>query len=558
MMCMKRLYLMLLGLAACMVAGAQEYMRINNQYYIPLNKVKSIQTFVREHEGSLSKLLEKNEDISIYTEALKATGIMDSLKCYKDETYGWKSEQDRIDSCTWSNDRLCIHTAVEYDNVAYPELRKFEHTVFVCPDKVLAAKYGIKSLDDLRKKAKGIYDALYPEDAMVSDERDARNSLNRFVAYHVLNFYGGYYSLTAMDGPNGKLQYNFNRRKYDICDWYETMMPHSIMKFSYPSGAETGLYINRRGVQSRADERGVFVNGTKVVYPDEYDYDNNGVNGIYHYVDDILAYDKNVQKVVCDDVIRMDCSTLSPDFMTRGADGEMARGHSTLASHDGGMYGDGGQGLSASVNKNTCVGFKPGYVRNFKFGNNTHIHVRNRVLDFWSYEADEVTIKGGRFDVSVKLPPVPAGTYEVRMFFCSGFASRGITAFYLDGVPQGMPVDMRPGGRTLFNNKSDSDLGNDPESMAAFDQIIHNKGWMKGPKCYEPGSRSSYVSGSPMRDLPNTVRKVIGKFTTDGKSDHWLRIEQLFESTECELNFDFIELVPASVYDNEEYLESIY
>ena len=58
-----------------------------------------------------------------------------------------------------------------------------------------------------------------------------------------------------------------------------------------------------------------------------------------------------------------------------------------------------------------------------------------------------------------------------------------------------------------------------------------------------------------MRDLPNIIRRVVGTFYTDGKSDHYLRLKQMMEAG-GELDFDFIELVPVSVYDNETYAES--
>ena len=182
------------------------------------------------------------------------------------------------------------------------------------------------------------------------------------------------------------------------------------------------------------------------------------------------------------------------------------------------------------------------------------MHVRGRSLYFWSYEGDEIIFKG-RYDVTVKLPPVPAGTYELRMMTCVGFATRGIIQYYIDGRPQGIPFDMRPGGRTLFGFKSDTDLG-DEDAITAFDKSIHNIGWMKGPKCYMCGHRSSFdASATTMRNQDNTIRKVVGTFYTDGKSDHYLRIQQKMESENNELNFDFIELCPSSVYNNEYYAE---
>ena len=504
-----------------------------------------------------------------YAEAFQKTGWIDSLQNYVDDTYKWATDQDRIDSCTWTNNKLCIHTAAEYDNVAYPEKRYFNYTVFMCPDTILQQKYNIHGVDDLYNLAKELYQPVYddPEDIAANEGNNAkiytnpRNYLNRFIAYHILNRWGEYYTLTYND--NFKLPYNFRRNKKDIADWYETMMPHSLMKFSFPSGSQAGLYINRRGVQSRADARGMFVRGAKITPPKQMilkeGQQQTAVNGIYHHIDDVVAYDKQTQEVVMDECIRFDCTTLSPDFMTKLTDGETARGHSAInPGGDNNRYGKGGQGTNALTNSDHGVGFKSGYTRNFTFKPTTHIHVRGRVLNYWSYEADELTVKG-KYDVVIKLPPVPAGTYEIRMMTCTGFESRGIVQAYIDDIPQGIPFDMRPGGGTLFGNGEKLDqnkFGNDEEAIAAWDKSIHNLGWMQGPKFYMPGNRSSsdYTAAS-MRDLPNTIRKVLGTFTTTGKEDHYLRMQQKMDSEDNEMNFDFIELCPSSVYNNEYFAE---
>ncbi|MBR3619016.1 MAG: fasciclin domain-containing protein [Bacteroidaceae bacterium] len=520
--------------------------------------VHTMNSIVDSNNDLIGTVLLKDSACLLYCAALQVTGMIDSLQYYVDDTYGWATSQDRIDSCTWTNDKLCIHTAVEYDNVAYPEKRYFNFTVFMCPDSILYEKYGIETLDDLRAKARELYEPVYPEDADVTDETDRRNYLNRFISYHILDRYGTYLSLTSFD--NNAMQYCFNRRKYDMCDWYPTLMPHSSMKFSFPSGAQAGLYINRRGVQSRADERGVFVRGARVTNPKDMTVDQTAINGIYHYIDDVAAYDRTTQEVVFNECIRLDCTTLSPDFMTLLTDGETARGHTCRTTHHNGLYGDGGQGPSAASNKNTCIGFKSGYARNISYSPATHLHVRMKVLGFWSYEGDEVTIKG-RFDVTVKLPPVPEGTYEVRMMTCTAFDSRGIVQYYLGDdpdhmIPQGIPFDMRPNGRVLYGFKTDDELG-DEDAIAAFDKAIHNIGWMKGPKVYEPGDRSSYGAAPTMRNLGDgqTCRRVIGTFHTDGKTDQYLRLQQKMESENNELNFDFIEICPSSVYNNEYFPE---
>ena len=525
--------------------------------------VHTVSSLVDSYNGRIATLFCNDSTCLLYGEAFMVTGVNELLEVDVDEDYGWASDRDRIDSCTWTNDKLCIPTAKdanggggEYDNVAYPEKRYFNFTVFMCPDSVLEQKYGVTKVlgrDDatsLEYLAHSLYDPMYPEDADNNDLKSRNNALNRFISYHVLNRYGTYYTLTSMD--NDALPNNFNRRKYDIVDYYETLMPHSLMKFSFPSGSQVGLYINRRGVQSRADEFGVFVRGTKVLKSSDFpDVQFNGTNGVYHYIDDIVSYNQTTQEVVLNENIRTDCSTLSPDFMTLLTDGQTARGHYW---RDGQRYSSAVNSSVAANNPNRSVGFKPGKARNFSYGNETHMHVRGRSLYFWSYEGDEIIFKG-RYDVTVKLPPVPAGTYELRMMTCVGFATRGIIQYYIDGRPQGIPFDMRPGGRTLFGFKSDTDLG-DEDAITAFDKSIHNIGWMKGPKCYMCGHRSSFdASATTMRNQDNTIRKVVGTFYTDGKSDHYLRIQQKMESENNELNFDFIELCPSSVYNNEYYAE---
>ena len=169
----------------------------------------------------VADLLSKDENVSLFYSALVLTHMNDSLQRFIDESYSVGS-----DSIDWTNDRLCIHTAVEYDNVAYMEHRYFKYTAFVETNDVYE-RYGVTDIEGLKKLAADIYDPKYPEDADITDPTDRRNSLNRFVSYHLLPFQGTYYNLTEVDGPNSTLAQNFNRRYWDIADWYETMMPYS-------------------------------------------------------------------------------------------------------------------------------------------------------------------------------------------------------------------------------------------------------------------------------------------------------------------------------------------
>lgn len=538
--------------------------------------VHTMSSIVGTSNEAISDVLCQDSTLSIFAEALKVTGMSDSLVATRDYSYSVSP-----DSTDWTNKALCLHTAAEYDNVAYMKERLFMFTAFVETDEVYE-RYGITNLAELDEYAHKLYDDMYPEDAGVTDPTDRRNALNRFVSYHILPLKGDYYKLTAVDGDqkdqatSPSITKCIARRKIDICDWYETMMPHSLMKFSFPSGTQYGLYINRRGVQSRPDYRGTFVRGAKIMTAGDLTGDKTNedplvttaVNGMFYKIDDIIAYDRNTQTVVLDERLRFDTSTLSPDFLTSGARGHYARNG---AGSKNGKYAPGGQQSDPLTNNATCLGFKAGSAKNFLFEDaKTHIHVRNRFIDFWSYEGDELIVKG-QFDFAIKLPPVPEGDYEVRMMTCVGFSSRGIMQAYIgksnekietfedvkskiDLKPQGIPFDMRPSGEVLFGYTSDTNLGDD-DAIQAFDKSIHNNGWMKGPGSYLSGSAGWSDIKTSFRNQNNTIRKVLGHFSTNGKEDVYLRLQQKMESSENEMNLDYIEIVRSSVYNNEYYPE---
>lgn len=492
----------------------------------------------------LPDLMKKDSTISLFYNAMKLCSLDTLMRDYKDESY--HLSVDSIDE--WFPQA----TAVEVDMVGYPEHRYYGYTGFIEQNDVYAA-HGIHNLDDLKAYAKQVYDEVYPEDADVTDYKDRRNSLNRFVSYHFLPARIVYNMLTA----DNVLLKCFDRRHWDVADWYETMLPYSIMKLSFPSGSQAGRYVNRRGVQNRKDSRGEFVAGAKIKTPSESGRDLVAVNGVYHYIDDIIDYGFTTQNVVLNERMRIDASTLSPDFLTSGARGHGVVGVGGVPSQPG-QYGKSSSSRDPNVNPNHCLGFKRGYVTNFDFTQKTHMHVRNRYLNFWSYQGDELLISG-MFDITFRIPPVPEGEYELRIQTCLGFSNRGILQVYLDGKPCGIPLDMRKqGDDPSIGYKSDTSLG-DQEAIAAYDKAMHNRGWMKGPLSY--GSIGEDGSGSPgwMRNTNNQLRRIWTTFHSDGKTDHYLRVQQKLDMGDMgTFAFDYMELCPRSVYNNEYYPEDKY
>ena len=140
----------------------------------------------------LPALMEDNPNLSIFCQALRLTGMADSLTKYIDETYTVDPDSAvggkgfKVPYGT-ANDG----TASKQCQTWYPDHRYFKFTAFVETDSVYRA-HGINNLEDLKRYAKEVYDESYPEDAGKYDEnfRDRRNPLNRFVSYHLINRIG--------------------------------------------------------------------------------------------------------------------------------------------------------------------------------------------------------------------------------------------------------------------------------------------------------------------------------------------------------------------------------
>ena len=143
------------------------------------------------------------------------------------------------------------------------------------------------------------------------------------------------------------------------------------------------------------------------------------------------------------------------------------------------------------------------------------------------------------------LPPVPEGTYEIRLGY-TALASRGIIQAYYDGQPCGIPLDLRISPTSPKIGWVD-DVTNE-EVNQANDKSLRNRGYMKGPRSIRKYAWSSY---HPFRVQSQTIRRIlITTYISDDK-DHYLRFKQMFDNPKAEFAFDYFELCPKSVYDSE-------
>ena len=468
-------------------------------------------------------LVDNDPQTLLFSEALKLTGFHKLLNTYYDDTY--KIGSDSVDK------GVALTSAGNQYTVYYWEKKKTMFTLLVEPD-TLYKKNGInKVLPDMFDYAAAIYDEYNDVDSIMSDYTNPLNPLNRFIAYHILPFQT---NLKTINGRSDIIKI-YNANITDPEDYFETVAPRTMVRISteYKNGKIGSTYINRRDNEGNGtlNFQGSKERGIKILPIGEMKVKKQAaMNGIYYYIDDILKYDKKVREDILDRRLRIDCTTLSPDFITSG-----------------------GRQLDPNGKDKIGTGFKD--PKNFvSFISDYTLSVRAPAKNSYAYEGDGIDIEGN-FDMYVKLPPIPHdGTWQLRLSFRSNSLC-GIVQNYLAAVspgqelvmtdwkPLGIPVDLRVNLEDpTVGWIKDEDLDNEA-AIDALDKSMKNRGWMKGSIAQQT------VNGDPHRDI-NTMGRLI--LTTEymySNKVYYLRIKQLLDNSKAEFLFDYIELVPKTVYD---------
>ena len=483
-------------------------------------------------------LIEENPQTSLFAEALKVTGLSgpnNLLNKYKDEEY-------KIgDDSTGSTSKVTLVSANKTYRVSYWEERKDCFTVFTVTNKIFHDKYGVDDLDGLIALAKSIYDPTYPEDANITDLKDRKNSLNRFISYHILPFGCS----PSNFNTNLEMITTYNAGVTDPEDFFETVSPHTLMRISTAksaSGFYDKVYINRMGKEGNGtrDYEGPYYDGVRILGFDESgDAQQIADNGYVLFVEDILKYDNETRLKILNRRLRIDCATLSPDFITSGARQYYYGEHKSGSDRPGFGFRD-------PLNFSSIYG---DYVLSVRPVNKS---------DSYAYEGDGVDIMGN-FDICIKLPPIPYdGTWELRLSTRCNSAC-GIVQHFIGtsqtGVPEswtplGIPTDLRASdlkGNPTIGWYEDSSLDDDPEAIDAADKAMHNRGWMKGPDSQKTST------GYNHRDVSTMARRILMTEYMRANNDYYLRIKQVLQDDEsAQFLFDYLELVPKVVYDNTE------
>lgn len=472
----------------------------------------------------LAELVDNDPNLTIFGQALTLTGLNKMIdNNLEDESY-------TIDADSTVANKNHIYTFGGHPVYwRYPSKREYQYTIFAETDSIFKA-HKINNIEELIEHAKEVYHKSYPNDLSYdNDYTNPKNPLYRFVAYHILDRHATYDELTLSSAndwsKNARSQWVTD--KIDIQEFYETCCPYTIMKVSDAAGQK---YVNRRGLGASTTAK---LMGARILTASEStalyaDY-SDARNGAYFYVDNLVQYDEVTTNQILNCRMRIDATTLSPDFMTAGA-------RNIVRNSD-----DNTKGADYLM-----MGFKTGCAKNFIFGEDTFFGVHER---FWcnSFENDMCACLNN-FDIKFKLPPVPAGqTYEVRIGYQAG-SDRTVVQIYFDDnltgdIPCGIPVDLRKFG-DAYGYEFDSDLV-DEESIEANDKSLRNQGFMKGPAGYcHPGG------GSAMRDnqYKQCLRRILTTKYFEEGHDYYIRLRQVLDNN-AEMSLDYIEIVPKSVYN---------
>ena len=512
--------------------------------------VHPISAVLESYSAVLPDVMGENPRLSLFNEALKATGLDSVIRQVRDESYVRKENYYRYVSDFW------VEIAVT------PDERRIGFTVVAEPDDVFKEKAQI-DVDDKANRLRQLYDYAARTIVKKTGEENEdywkfenitnpNNPLYRFMAYHIVTRdVKGENLLTGR--PFQYAQFDsysmgVHQDKVNPTDWYETLLPRTMMKFerltakgdhfrntAYSTDARH--YVNRRDDEVH-DIRGAEVNPTV-----ESQYENVALNGMYFYVDDIVNFTQDVQDKVQNMRIRMDFSTVFPEIMTNGI------------RQNGSPEVDDNSSIADETFKNGKNYYFPdGYLANVTMRGSFELVYRRPHINFWSYAGDEFNLFGD-YDFEFRLPPVPyTGEWQVRLGFCA-LPTRGMAQIYFDGVAQGIPLDMRKflnSGAVMGDN-----FITDPEDYDALtgeekaeeQKALRALGYYRGPY----GGYHSGGSWPPNEFVtnPRTQRVVLYQGTITADKDHFLRIRSASKSklgNNNEFMIDYMELVPKSVW----------
>ena len=470
---------------------------------------------------------------SIFFGALNKTGYAEVLEKSDDKNY---TEGDKI-----------VLGIRDTQQAPYPATRRYGFTVFLESNEVLRA-VGVTDFKSLEAKCREWYPHgtkawSYNEEKMdweaidvdhnVTDYTDPRHPVNQYVGYHILDRKVGYENLVCYNIKASGNGFEFNSEldfpnTADRTEYYVTIN-NRILKVTMPRGSESGSDFGKIYLNYAEQGKGQNI---KVYSPNEFKkldevyeaYNPEALNGALNVIDDVLVYDEKIMKdYVLRCIMRFDVSSICSELTNN----RIRWKSQSQLNDDGDVY----------IPHNYCDRVKV-------YTDDTRLFYLAPHTLWHNYQGDEMMALGF-FDFAYCLPPIPEGTYEIRMGY-SASTERHVVQVYLDNEVTGLPIDLRLTGKDpQVNWESDETLGTE-EAIVAKDKDMKNRGYLKGPTTFYDTEKGL------ARDNDLCLRSVIAtKYLTAGS--HWLRFKNVNDEDDGKAQFmhDYFEIVPVTYLRDE-------
>lgn len=499
----------------------------------------------------IQDILDKQkEGLLVMSRAIQAVGLMDTLSVIRDEVYEEKYQNGQIPDLKDFLSLGFVDPRVKAGTDAYaPPHRLIGFTIFAETDDFWRAQ-GIdpQSPNLLKELTKWIEDNhQYSDGDKFQTEGVAYNSpehlLYQWVTYHILPMRIPANRLLIHANEYGYSPYNPTKYTIPVVEYYTTMGKRRLLKL-HESGASNGVYLNRfpivddgrrgTGLEIGCDEDKT---GSLVIRDGELTEVNNIVNACIYPIDKPLAYTDNVRNNLTKDHIRFDGFAIFPEAMTN----ELRRKES-------------------KEDKYMHIYIPPSstyqYFDNLYLNDDCmYVYFNGWGYNWCNYSCDEIKALG-RYDVTMKLPPVPRkGIYELRYKVLSN-SVRGTCQMYFGSDPNNLPVTGIPVDLTIPANHISTGWEQDTEDdsyNAEIDKRMRNNMIMKGIK-----SVNDEVSPRTEREKTNCSRRIVTRQMMDPDKTYYIRFKSVLDSDRKELYMDYLEFVSKEIFDNPETPENIW
>ena len=489
-------------------------------------------------------VLKKREGFLVTAKVILACGLQDTMSKVRDEVYEKLYLTKAITDFDANKISWTFHGASGHRTAYLPEHRKYGFTVFAERDNFWREALGKEPADitpaDVQQWV--LDNHQYSEDdEFVADNNfsSPKNLLYQWITYHILPCKISSDKLVIHNNEKG---YNIQNKTLTIAqdEFYATMGKRRLLKI-FESKESNGVYLNRfpkldngrRGTYHElyCDEDKV---GCLIDNRSDSVLNYNVLNGIVYGIDAPLAYTDEVRNNLQRQRIRFESMTMFPEAMTN----DIRKCQSTDFRH---------QFIHIPPTS------KYQYFENMDLSDDTwFVYLNSYGYDWCNLNADELKAEG-RYEVTLKLPPVPrSGVYELRYKVLAN-GDRGTAQFYLGTdknklAPTRIPIDLTLSTPEKTGWFTDSD---DDEYNAEKDKQMRNNGIMKGAEGIQNSSATE-------RATTYTLRHIVSRQFVDADKTYYLRIKSVLDSDRKEFYMDYLEWVSKDVYDNPVEPEDIW